>query len=79
MAARTQDDSAGGRDGVAVEIFAKHSRSQQPESIQICAALTAILDVVESQLLKPSATVLYAATMASLERSHSDQSHQVRL
>ena len=72
--ALTPDASSTGG-GVAGEILAKHSRSQQPESVQLCAAVTAILDVVAAQSLQPTPTVLFAAVMSSLERAAADDDH----
>lgn len=71
--------ASAGYGGVAGEVFAKHGRSQQPESAQLCAALAAIMEVIEAQALKPTPIVLFAATMASLERAQDDNSFQVHL
>ena len=76
-AQRAPDPRYAGHQGVVGEIFAKHGHSKQPESLQQCAALSAILEVIEMQALKPSPTVLFAAIMASMEKSPTDQTQQV--
>ena len=73
---RTESRYAG-IEGVAGEIFARHAHSQQPESQQLCAALAAILEVVEAQGMQPTPTVLFAAILVSMENFTPDQSAQV--
>lgn len=63
--------------GVAAEILAKHIRSQQPESQQICVILSAILEVLTAEGMDPSSTALFAATMSSLEKRETQSSAQV--
>lgn len=48
------------------EILARHGRSQQPESQQLCAILAALVDVIKSQQSEPTPAALFAAIMTSL-------------
>ncbi|KFM26255.1 RRP12-like protein [Auxenochlorella protothecoides] len=50
------------------ELRAKHSHSSQPESRQLLAIASALLEVVREEGLDPTPTALFAAAMASLER-----------
>ena len=78
MIHRRADSRYAGIEGVAGEVYARHAHSQQPESQQLCAALSAILEVIEAQGMQPSPTALFAAIMVSLENSTSDQNAQVQ-
>ncbi|BDA46153.1 RRP12-like protein [Coccomyxa sp. Obi] len=68
----------GPRDSVATELLAKHRRSNQPESQQICVVLGAILEVLDGEGMEATPTALFAAIMSSLQgaRGSSGQSQQ---
>jgi hypothetical protein len=66
------------RSGVAAELLAKHSRSQQPESQQLCLILNAVLEVLQSEGMEPTPTALFAAVMSSLEKAETQASAQAR-
>ncbi len=55
------------RGSVASELLAKHLRSKQPESQQICVVLGAILEVLEGEGMEATPTALFAAIMTSLQ------------
>ena len=63
--------------GIVSEIYAKHQKSIQPESQQLCAVLGAVLEVVQAEGLNPTPTTLYAALMSSLEKPETLASPQV--
>ena len=67
------------RGGVAAELLAKHSRSRQPESQQLCLILTAVLEVLQGEGMEPTPTALFAAIMSSLEKPETQASAQARL
>ena len=46
---------------------------------QVCAVLQAVLDVVASQGLQPTPTVIFAAVMSSLDRPATQASAEVLL
>lgn len=71
----TQDETRG---SVASELLAKHRRSNQPESQQICVVLGAILEVLDGEGMEATPTALFAAIMSSLQsaRASSGQSQQ---
>ena len=54
------------RGSVASELLAKHLRSKQPESQQICVVLGAILEVLDGEGMEATPTALFAAIMSSL-------------
>lgn len=60
--------SSEGQDDLASEIFRRHGHSAQPHSQQLCAILSAVLEVLRAEGLQPSPTALYAALMSSLEK-----------
>ena len=64
--------------GVAAELLAKHSRSQQPESQQLCLILTAVLEVLRGEGMQPTPTALFAAIMSALEKPETQASAQAR-
>ena len=70
-----QDETRG---SVAAELLAKHRRSSQPESQQICVVLGAILEVLDGEGMEATPTALFAAIMSSLQgaRTSSGQSQQ---
>lgn len=61
---------------MAAELLAKHSRSQQPESQQLCLILNAVLEVLQSEGMEPTPTALFAAVMSSLEKAETQASAQ---
>lgn len=65
--------------GIVAEIYAKHRKSIQPESQQLCAVLGAVLEVVQAEGLHPTPTALYAALMSSLEKPETLASPQVSI
>ena len=67
------------RGGVAAELLAKHSRSQQPESQQLCLILHAVLEVLRGEGMEATPTALFAAIMSSLEKPETQASAQARL
>lgn len=67
------------RGGIIADIYAKHGKSIQPESQQLCAVLGAVLEVVQAEGLQPTPTALYAALMSSLEKPETLASPQVSL
>ena len=67
------------RSGVAAELLAKHGRSQQPESQQLCLILHAVLEVLQGEGMEPTPTALFAAIMSSLEKPETQASSQARL
>ncbi len=71
----TQDEPRG---SVASELLAKHRRSNQPESQQICVVLGAILEVLDGEGMEATPTALFAAIMSSLQnaRASSGQAQQ---
>lgn len=67
-----------GPGGVVAELQARHSRSRQPESMQVVAVLQAVLEVVAAEGLTPTPTTLFAAVMSALEREETQASAEVR-
>jgi ribosomal RNA-processing protein 12 len=61
------------------EILAKHGHSRQPESVQLCAVLKAVLEVIKAEGLDPSPTALYGALMTALEKPETRGSAEVRM
>lgn len=57
------------RGSVASELLAKHLRSKQPESQQICVVLGAILEVLDGEGMEATPSALFAAIMSSLQSS----------
>ncbi|GAB4822579.1 hypothetical protein N2152v2_009625 [Parachlorella kessleri] len=64
-------------DGLVASIFARHQKSPQPQSQQLCAILTAVLDVLRAEGLQATPTALYAALMSSLEKQETLQNSEV--
>jgi hypothetical protein len=65
------------RGSVASELLAKHLRSKQPESQQICVVLGAILEVLDGEGMEATPTALFAAIMSSLSlKASSGKSQQ---
>lgn len=54
--------------GLVAEIYARHLNSRQSSSKQLCAILTAVLEVLKAEALQPTPTALFAALMSSLEK-----------
>ena len=63
---------------VAASILAKHSRSSQPESKQICVVLGAVTEVLKDEGYNPTPTAYFAAVMSLLEKPETQESPQVR-
>jgi len=63
---------------VAAHILAKHSRSSQPESKQICVVLGAVTEVLKDEGYSPTPTAYFAAVMSLLEKPETQELHQVR-
>ena len=63
---------------VAAHILAKHSRSSQPESKQICVVLGAVTEVLKDEGYNPTPTAYFAAVMSLLEKPETQESSQVR-
>lgn len=59
------------------EILAKHRNSRQPESVQLCAVLGAVVEVTKAEGLQPTPTALYGALMSALERPETRVSGEV--
>lgn len=62
---------------VVNDIFARHRKSTQPESQQLCLILSAVLDVIRAEGLQPTPTALFAALMSSIERPETAASPEV--
>ena len=62
---------------VAASILAKHSRSSQPESKQICVVLGAVTEVLKDEGYNPTPTAYFAAVMSLLEKPETQESPQV--
>ena len=63
---------------LAAQILARHSRSSQPESKQICVVLGAVTEVLKDEGYSPTPTAYFAAIMSLLEKPETKQSPQVR-
>ena len=48
------------------DLYSKHRNSTQAESMHLCAVMTAVVEMIESQGLAVSPTSVFAAVMASL-------------
>lgn len=66
-----------GEMGVVAELRSRHGHSAQPESQQVLAVLTAVLEVIAAEGLQPTPTALFAAVMSALEREDTRSSPQV--
>ena len=49
------------------ELYSKHRNSTQAESMHLCAVMTAVVDLIQSQGLAVSPTSVFAAAMSSLD------------
>jgi hypothetical protein len=67
----------GPADGLVASILARHQHSAQPHSQQLCAILTAVLEVLKAEGLQATPTALYAALMSSLEKPETLQNSEV--
>lgn len=63
---------------LAAQILARHGRSSQPESKQICVVLGAVSEVLRDEGYNPTPTAYFAAIMSLLEKPETQQSPQVR-
>ena len=63
---------------LAAQILARHSRSSQPESKQICVVLGAVTEVLKDEGYSPTPTAYFAAIMSLLEKPETKESPQVR-
>lgn len=64
-------------EGLVQEILARHGHSAQPHSQQLCAILSAVLEVLRAEGLQPTPTALYAALMSSLEKKETLNNSEV--
>ena len=53
------------------DLYSKHRNSTQAESMHLCAVMTAVIEVIESQGLAVSPTSVFAAVMSSLSEDSS--------
>lgn len=60
------------------QLRAKHLNSKQPESQNIVAVLSAIIDVINSQKLQPTPVSVFAAVVSSLSTGDAQGSPQAR-
>ena len=51
------------------ELFGKHRNSTQAESQHLCAAMTAVVELIEGQGLQITPTAVFAAVMATLNEA----------
>ena len=64
--------------GVLAALFSKHQNSRQPESQQLCAVMSAILEVLDQEKMQATPTAVFAAVMSSLEKPETQGSPEVR-
>ena len=63
---------------LAAHILARHSRSSQPESKQVCVVLGAVTEVLKDEGYSPTPTAYFAAIISLLEKPETKESPQVR-
>jgi ribosomal RNA-processing protein 12 len=64
-------------DDPIASLHAKHARSAQPESKQVCVVAEAIAEILRQENIAPSPTAVFAAVMSSLERAETSASPEV--
>ena len=73
MAGRPRVSQGGALDAITGsflgELFGKHRNSTQEESRHLCAAMTALVELIEGQGLQITPTAVFAAVMAALSET----------